>query len=75
MEDNKIPVRNSEGYLDLTAHDALTNVMQEKQPAMDGPDYKHWRLIKTLRNLIDLTGYDLLSRIELRDRESGRTYR
>lgn len=69
---DKVPLRNAEGYLDLTAHDAITNVMNEKR---DEADYRHWRLIKTLTNLIDLMGYDLLSRIEVRDRKSGRTYR
>jgi hypothetical protein len=73
MSGDKVPLRNEEGYLDLTAHDAMVNVMNEKR--MDEADYRHWRLIKTLLNLIDLMGYDLLSRIEVRDRKSGRTYK
>ena len=74
MSGDKVPIRNDEGYLDLTAHDAIVNVMNE-QKRMDEPDYRHYRLIKTLLNLIDLMGYDLLSRIEVRDRKSGRVYR
>ena len=63
MSGDKVPIRNDEGYLDLTAK------------RMDEPDYRHYRLIKTLLNLIDLMGYDLMSRIEVRDRKSGRVYR
>lgn len=78
MEDQKIPVRNPEGYLDLTAHDALTKVMRDSagQPFVrDEPDQRHYRLIKTLLNMIDLMDYDLLCRIEVKDRRSGRIYR
>ena len=75
MNDGGIPIRNPEGYLDLTAHDALTNVMREQTAQRDEADQRHYRLIKTLLNMIDLTGYDLLNRIEVRDRESGRIYR
>lgn len=74
MNDDGVPIRNPEGYLDLTAHDALTNVMRE-QARRDEPDQRHYRMIKTILNLIDLMGYDLLNRIEVRDRDSGRTYR
>lgn len=74
MKDEGIPRRNPEGYLDLTAHDALTNVARE-QRERDEPDRRHHRLIKTLLNLVDLMDYDLLCRIEVRDRKSGRIYR
>ena len=78
-ESNHVPLRNSEGYLDHTAYRAISNVMspqqQWREPERDAIDHKHWRLIKTLQNMIDLMGYDLLNRIELYDRQSGRTYR
>ena len=28
-DDNRIPLRNQDGYIDLTAHEALTKVMRE----------------------------------------------
>jgi hypothetical protein len=74
-ESNHVPLRNSEGYLDHTAYKAISNVMQPEQRWRDPTDQRHWRLIKTLQNMIDLMGYDLLNRIELYDRQSGRTYR
>ena len=33
------------------------------------------RLIKALKIMIDLAGYDLVARIEIRDRESGKIFR
>ena len=33
------------------------------------------RLIKALKTMIDLAGYDLVARIEIRDRESGKIFR
>ena len=73
-EDEKLSVKNPEGYVDTTAYIALTNVLRQQQER-DGPDQRHYRLIKTLLNAIDLMGYDLLNRIEVRDRDSGRVYR
>lgn len=74
MENERIPYKNREGYADPTPHDALNKIVSERR-IMDEPDYRHWRLIKTLQNVIDLMDYDLLGRIEVRDKRSGRIYR
>ena len=59
-----IPKRNPEGYLDLTAHDALSAIQAEEA------DQRTAKLIVTLKNTIELAGFDLLARIEVRDRET-----
>ena len=46
--------------------------MQEQQ---DAADQRCQRLIKTLKTILDLAGFDLLARIEVRDRKTGRIYR
>lgn len=71
MNDRYISSRNAEGYSDPTARDALRTVQRE----MDAADWRHKRLISALLTLIDFSGYDLLVRIEVRDRQSGRIYR
>lgn len=71
--DKKVPIKNPEGYVDLTAHDAITNILNLED--RDEADQRHYRLIRSLRNIIDLMDYDLLCRIEVKDRRSGRTYR
>jgi hypothetical protein len=70
-DENRIPLRNPEGYMDLTTHDALTNVMREKEEA----DLRCNRLIKSVKTVIDLADFDLVARIEVKDRRTGRTYR
>lgn len=66
-----IPYRNPEGYADPTAHAALSGVQAEQDEA----DLRKQALIKALKTMIDLADYDLLARIEIRDRKTGRCYR
>lgn len=65
------PKRNASGCLDPTAHDALLPIAQ----ADAALDARTTRLIKAIKAMIDLAGYDLVARIEIRDRESGRIFR
>lgn len=72
---NKIPIRNSEGYMDPTTHDALTNVMRDQLATCEDADARNNRLIKVIKSIVDIAGFDLLSRIEVRDRKTGRVYK
>lgn len=72
--DYRVPYRNAEGYPDPTTHGALSNVMRE-YAAKEEADARCTQLIKTLKSTIDLAGFDLIARIEVRDRNTGRTYR
>ena len=74
-DENRVPLRNTEGYMDLTAHDAFTNVMRDKQLELDEADLRCNRLIKSIKTLIDLAGFELTARVEVRDRRTGRNYR
>lgn len=71
MGDAKIPYRNPEGYADPTAYEALSPIQARQQEA----DRRCQNLIKALKAIIDVAGFDLLARIEVRDRETGRIYR
>lgn len=66
-----IPYRNPEGYTDPTAHTALNKVQSE----MDANDARVQQFIRSVKTLADQSGYDLLARIEIRDRRTGRCYR
>lgn len=68
---NKISPRNFDGYPDPTAHSALTTIQKEQ----DATDLKVQNFIRSLKTIIDQSGYDLLARIEIRDRNTGRNYR
>lgn len=65
------PWQNGEGYSDPTAYAGLKPVIQE-----DAEREKRVNtLIFVLKYIIKLAGFDLLNRIEIRERKSGREYR
>lgn len=70
-----ISYKNHEGYSDPTAHDAMANIMREKEQALFEADQRNNKLIKAVKMLIDLAGFDLVARIEVRDRPTGRLYK
>ena len=67
----KFPKRNASGCHDPTAHDALLPIAQADAEL----EARTTRLIKALKIIVDLAGYDLMARIEIRDRESGTVFR
>lgn len=72
--DPNIPRRNAEGYPDPTAHEALSNAERERLAAFEEADARCNLLIRALKAFVDLAGFELLARIELRDRKTGRRY-
>ena len=63
--------QNSEGYADPTAFAALNPIIRNETEA----EKRAITLIKTLKYIIGLAGFELLSRIEIRDTRNGREYR
>ena len=61
------PWQNSEGYADPTAYTAIKNIENETKRVST--------LVSVLKYVIDAAGFDLVNRIELRDRETGKVYR
>lgn len=70
-----VPFHNPEGYPDPTTHAAVSSVLREQQEKIIEADSRCNLLIKAIKNIIDLAGFDLLARIEVRDRKTGRNYR
>ena len=58
--------RNAEGYADPTAYAAMKSIARDEKAAF---------LITVLKFIIRESGYELLNRIELRDRRTGRTFK
>lgn len=65
------PRRNSEGYYDPTAYGGLKPLI-EKDEALER---KVNFLIRALKFIISESGFELLARIELKDKETGRVFR
>ncbi len=65
------PRRNSEWYLDPTAHEALealSKAEEERQKRVKS-------LVYAVKSIINLAGFELLNRVELRDKKTGKEYK
>lgn len=58
---------NPEGYDDPTAYNAMRNIAEEEERVN--------ALIKTIKTIIRLAGFELVHRIEIRSVRSRREYR
>ena len=63
--------RNCEGYSDPTAYAALSKIRQEEIEQQRRAS----QLIYVLKYIIDKAGFELVARIELRDRRTGKEFR
>lgn len=63
--------QNGEGYADPTAYEGLKPIIQEEAEQQKRVN----NLIFVLKYIIRLAGFDLLNRIEIKDRKTGREYK
>ena len=63
--------KNADGYTDPTAHDAISKMVREENERQRRVSV----VIGILKNAADLAGFDLVNRVVLRDRKTGREYR
>lgn len=59
--------KNAEGYLDLTAYEAMKHMEKE--------DERFHKLLHTIFYLCELAGFEIEGRIVLVDKKSGRIWR
>lgn len=69
MQEN--PKLNSEGYYDPTAYMGLRNIGR-KENALE---QDVTMLIKVLKYIIGKAGFELVNRIEIKDKKTGRVFR
>lgn len=62
---------NTEGYLDPTAYDGMKEVIREENET----DKRALKLVKMLKYIIRLAGFELIERVQLRDTKSGKEYK
>lgn len=63
--------RNIEGYSDPTASIAVGQVSREESEA----DKRAYDLIKVLKYVIRVAGFELTERVQLKDSKTGREYK
>lgn len=67
--------RNAEGYPDPTVGEAYRNIVREEREADAERLAKISALVPILRATAELAGFDIIGRIPLRDRDTGKEYR
>lgn len=70
VEENDILVArtNAEGYSDLTAYHALSNIDRESEE-------KFYKLLHTIFSICELSGFHIEERMVIKDKKSGRVWR
>ena len=71
MGNKKNPRCNSAGYDDPTAYEALRHIIKADATLENKVNF----LIKVLKFITSEAGFDILNRIELKDRRTGRVFR
>ena len=63
------PRRNASGYMDLTAYEAIRNADREADEA------RFRKLLSTIFYICDLAGFHIESRLEIKDKKTGKIWR
>lgn len=63
--------KNSEGYQDPTAGLAMETVKREEQDV----DKLNHKVIQSFRLLVDLAGFEIVGRVTLKHKKSGRVFK
>ena len=64
---NKKPWLNESGYYDPTAYEAMKRIN-----LVDDTAHK---VVTTIKNILDLSGFELVTRIQIRHKKSGKIYK
>lgn len=67
--------RNKEGYPDPTAGEAIGTLVKEERREEKERNTAVTSLITMLKQIISLAGFELVGRIVLKDKETGKEYR
>lgn len=63
--------RNSEGYYDPTAHEGTKDIIREEQEIAK----LNHKVIQSFRLLVDLAGFEIVGRVTLKHKESGKVFK
>ena len=67
--------KNGEGYYDPTAGTALHNICREEREQESERHIITSRLISVMKQTAELAGFEVVGRIILRDKDTGKEYR
>lgn len=64
--------RNSEGYVDPTAGAAMATVKREENAELNDRNHK---LNQVLRDIAEIAGFEIVGRVTLKHKKSGKIFR
>ena len=74
MGNNGKPWLNDSGCPDPTAYEAMKLIQMEERRS-DQTDRNARLVITTIKNILDLSGFELVERIQIRHKKSGKIFR
>ena len=74
MGNNGKPWLNNSGCPDPTAYEAIKRVQNEEK-RLNHVDSDAHMVVTTIKNILDMTGFELVERIQIHHKKSGKIYR
>lgn len=65
------PKKNSEGYSDPTAYLGTRDIIRDETEA----ENRNGKIIHTFRMIAELAGFEIVGRISLKDKKTGRVFK
>ena len=69
------PWLNCSGYYDPTAYEAMKNIQHEEKIQNQPIDEAAHKVVTTIKNILDLAGFELTERIQIKHKDSGKIYK
>lgn len=74
LGNNGKPWLNDSGCPDFTAYEALKTIQKEEKMLLRADKDAHM-VVTIIKNILDLSGFELVDRIQMRHKKSGRIYK
>lgn len=75
LGNNGKPWLNGSGCPDPTAYAAMTNIQHEEKIRNQPIDDAAHKVVITIKNILDLAGFELVGRIQIKHKKSGKIYK
>lgn len=74
MGNNGKPWLNDSGCPDPTVYEAMKNIQKEEKRSNHVDDNAHM-VVTTIKNILDLAGFELVERVQIRHKKTGKIFR
>lgn len=74
MSNNGKPWLNDSGCPDPTAYEAMKHIQKEEKRFSHVDSNAHM-VVTTIKNILDLSGFELVERIQIKHTKSGKIYK